>query len=119
MFLLDHWLEYAVAGWGALKTLRKVTLRRKTIRAARRTAQAMTHAAVAQPWQLRQFVDTQAEWRLSRFARLMQIPEVDAARLLRGVGYEPRGDVWARSESGRAQRARRQWIRDESRRSRS
>lgn len=116
MFLLDHWLEYAVAGSGALTTLRKAMLRRTMIRAARRTAQAMLHAAVAQPWQLRRFIDTQTEWQLSRFAKLMQIPPADAARLLRGVGYEPRGDVWERSETGRARRARRHWMRDESRR---
>lgn len=121
-FLLDHWLEYALATWSGFKTVRRAVLRRSAIRAARRAAEAMLHAGLAQPWQLRRFTDTRSEWKLPRFARLMQISHTDAARLLRALGYEPRGGgggVWEPSESRRASRARGRWIRDESRRTES
>lgn len=119
-FLLDHWLEYALAGWGGFKAVRRMVLRRGIVRAARRSAQAMLHAGVAQPQQLRAFIDTRSEWELPRFAQLMKITQADAARLLRSVGYEPRGGgVWAQSGSRRATRARRRWIRDEARQSNS
>lgn len=119
-FLLDHWLEYALAGWSGFKAVRRAVLRRKVVRAAGRTARAMLRAGVAQPWQLRTFADTKSEWELPRFAKLMQISETDAARLLQSLGYEPRGGrgiggVWERSESRRATRARLRWIRNESR----
>lgn len=114
-FAMDHGVEYfsyilAVVLW-RMQGRRNRALQRR----ARRVARDWQTRHFSEPWALRQWFESQPEWRPSLVAKRLNIPNRAARQLLTALGYQRRSGAtsWVISPTQEATDLRGKWIDDE------
>ena len=119
-WLLTHGVDIGI-GWGGEKILGYLwTSITGRFRGSMRDRRARTVAAMWErnhfyrPTDLRTWIDLREVWDVAEVAKRLALVHRSAGQLLRSLGYEEeRAGLWRSSTRWRAQRRRREWLRDE------
>jgi len=65
------------------------------------------------PEQLREFIDTKGEWKLSEIKKRLRLTDEYAIKLLDALGFEPKGNSWRLTHSKKSIVNRKRWTRNE------
>lgn len=84
-----------------------------TDRKSRKISKQWQENGIYYPEQLRGFIDTKGEWKLSEVKRRLRLNEEYAFKLLVSLGLEPINNTWRLTHSKRSIGNRKRWIRNE------
>ena len=81
----------------------------------RKITKKWTKNGIKYPSQLREFIDTKADWELYEVKKRLKIDDEYAIKLLTALGLEPQKNSWRLSHSKQSIKNRKKWLRNEKR----
>ncbi|MCA9323820.1 hypothetical protein KC992_01830 [Candidatus Saccharibacteria bacterium] len=91
----------------------KYSKRKLNHRRIRRIVKKWAKNNIRYPHQIREFIDTKAEWSVGEVKKRLKLNEEYAIKLLSALGYEPVGNSWRLTQSKSSIRIRKNWMRNE------
>jgi len=82
-------------------------------RQARRLAKQWANQGIRYPFELREFLDLKAGWKLNEIKTRLKLNEQYSVKLLMALGFEPVSDEWKLTHSKNSIRSRKRWIANE------
>ncbi len=109
-YLLTIAIEKSLSfvGMGAINLIK--TFRNSKIR---KIAQQWSKNGLKYPYQLREFLELNAEWKLKEIKTRLKLNDQYAIRLLHLLGYEPISNSWSLTQSNYSIKARKNWMKSE------